>query len=74
MSINEISDQVRDLPPPRQLTNKPRFSDRIFRGVVTLGGFTSLLILGLISLFLLYRGFSVLRSEGLGFITNYEWV
>ena len=74
MSINEISDQVRDLPPPRVLTNKPRFSDRIFRGVVTLGGFTSLLILGLISLFLLYRGFSVLRSEGFGFITDYEWV
>ena len=74
MSLNEISDQVRALPPPRQLTNKPRFSYRIFRGVVTLGGFTSLLILGLISLFLLYRGFSVLRSEGLGFITNYECV
>jgi phosphate transport system permease protein len=74
VSINEISDQVRDLPPPRVLTNKPRFSDRVFRGVVTLGGFTSLLILGLISLFLLYRGFSVLRSEGFGFITNYEWV
>ena len=74
MSINEISDQVRDLPPPRVLTNKPRFSDRIFRGVVTVGGFTSLIILGLISLFLLYRGFSVLRSEGFSFITQYEWV
>ena len=74
MSINEITDQVRPIPEARVLTNKPRFSDRVFRGVVTLGGFTSLVILGLISLFLLYRGFSVLRSEGFSFITDYEWV
>jgi phosphate transport system permease protein len=31
------------------------------------------LILGLIALFLAYRGFEVLREEGLGFITNAEW-
>lgn len=74
MSISEISDETRDLPTPRLLTNQPRFSDRIFRGIVTLGGFTSLLILGLISLFLLYRGFSILRTEGFSFITQYEWV
>jgi len=72
--INEIADQVRPIPEARVLTNKPRFSDRVFRGIVTLGGFTSLIILGLISLFLLYRGFSVLRSEGFSFITDYEWV
>jgi phosphate transport system permease protein len=30
-------------------------------------------ILGLIALFLAYRGFEVLREEGLGFITNAEW-
>jgi len=74
VSINEIADQVRPIPEARVLTNKPRFSDRVFRGIVTLGGFTSLVILGLISLFLLYRGFSVLRSEGFSFITDYEWV
>jgi phosphate transport system permease protein len=74
VSINEISDQVRPIPEARVLTNKPRFSDRVFRGIVTLGGFTSLIILSLISLFLLYRGFSVLRSEGFSFITDYEWV
>jgi phosphate transport system permease protein len=74
VSINEIADQVRPIPEARVLTNKPRFSDRVFRGIVTLGGFTSLIILGLISLFLLYRGFSVLRSEGFSFITDYEWV
>ncbi len=65
---------MRPIPEARVLTNKPRFSDRVFRGIVTLGGFTSLIILSLISLFLLYRGFSVLRSEGFSFITDYEWV
>jgi phosphate transport system permease protein len=31
------------------------------------------LILGLIAIFLGYRGFEVLREEGLGFITNSDW-
>ena len=31
------------------------------------------MILGLIALFLFYRGFEVLKQEGLGFITNAEW-
>jgi len=74
VSINEIADQVRPIPEARVLTNKPRLSDCVVRGIVTVGGFTSLVILGLISLFLLYRGFSVLRSEGFSFITDYEWV
>jgi len=30
-------------------------------------------ILGLIALFLAYRGFEVLKQEGLGFITNADW-
>lgn len=62
-------DQVK----PREITTKPRLSDRVFRGIVTTGGFSSLLILGLISLFLGYRGFEVFRNEGLSFITSSEW-
>ena len=41
--------------------------------MVTSGGLSSLVILGLIALFLAYRGYEVLRQEGLGFITNAEW-
>jgi phosphate transport system permease protein len=41
--------------------------------VVTAGGLSSLVILGLIALFLGYRGFEVLKQEGLGFITNSDW-
>jgi phosphate transport system permease protein len=40
---------------------------------VTAGGLSSLVILGLIALFLGYRGFEVLRQEGIGFITNADW-
>ena len=60
-------------PAPRELTTEPRRSDKVFRAVVTAGGVSSLAILGLIALFLGYRGFEVLRQEGLGFITNSDW-
>ena len=68
MSIQEIT-----IPLPREITTEPRRSDKVFRGVVTAGGLSSLLLLGLIALFLGYRGFEVLRQEGLGFITNSDW-
>ena len=60
-------------PSPREISTEPRRSDKVFRGVVTGGGLSSLVILGLIALFLFYRGFEVLKQEGLGFITNAEW-
>ena len=62
-----------EIPAPRVTTTEPRLSDKVFRGVVTSGGLSSLVILGLIALFLAYRGFEVLREEGLGFITNADW-
>jgi phosphate transport system permease protein len=61
------------IPAPRELTTEPRRSDKVFRGVVTTGGLSSLVILGLIAIFLGYRGFEVLRQEGLGFITHSDW-
>ena len=61
------------IPPPREISTKPRRSDKVFRGVVTGGGLSSLLVLGLIAVFLAYRGFEVLREEGLGFITGADW-
>ena len=61
------------IPAPREITTEPRRSDKVFRAVVTAGGLSSLVILGLIALFLGYRGFEVLRHEGIGFITNSDW-
>ena len=37
------------IPAPREITTKPRLSDQIFRLVVTIGGMSSLVILGLIA-------------------------
>jgi len=68
MSVQELV-----IPKPREITTEPRFSDKVFRGVVTTGGLSSLLLLGLIALFLGYRGFEVLREEGIGFITHSDW-
>ncbi|CAB4720209.1 unannotated protein [freshwater metagenome] len=68
MSVQEII-----IPPAREITTEPRRSDKVFRGVVTTGGLSSLVLLGLIALFLGYRGFEVLRQEGIGFITHSDW-
>jgi phosphate transport system permease protein len=62
-----------ELPARREITTKPRFSDRVFRVVVTTGGLSSLIILGLILAFLTYRGFGVVRTEGFGLITSSKW-
>jgi phosphate transport system permease protein len=61
------------IPNPREISTEPRRSDKVFRGVVTGGGLSSLIVLGLIAVFLAYRGFEVLREEGLGFITGADW-
>ena len=65
--------QTVTIPSPRELSTEPRRSDKVFRGVVTTGGLSSLVILGLIALFLFYRGYEVLREEGLSFITSADW-
>ena len=60
-------------PAPREITTKPRRSDQIFRIVVTIGGMASLVILGLIALFLSIKGLHILTEEKLGFITGSAW-
>jgi len=61
-------------PSPREITTVPRFSDKVFRAVVTAGGLSSLLVLGLIAIFLGYQGFEILAKEGFSFITTSEWI
>ena len=68
-----MSTQKLVIPVPRVVTTEPRRSDKVFRGVVTAGGVSSLVLLGLIALFLGFRGFEILRQEGIGFITHSEW-
>jgi phosphate transport system permease protein len=48
-------------------------ADRVFRGVVTAGALTSLVILGLIGAFLFARGAQVFSETGLKFITGSNW-
>ena len=61
-------------PAPREITTTPRFSDKVFRAVVTAGGLSSLAILGLIAFFLVFNGFEAFRTAGLSFITGFEWM
>lgn len=68
-----LEERAAAIPAPREITTKPRRSDQIFRGVVTAGGMASLVILGLIALFLSIKGFHILREEKFAFITGSKW-
>jgi len=68
-----LENKPADIPAPREITTKPRVSDRIFRTVVTSVGALSVTILTLIGLFLASRGFATFREEGFSFITGFEW-
>jgi len=72
--VSSTLDQPKTLPLPREITTVPRFSDRIFRGIVTTGGLSTLAILALIAFFLVFNGFEVMRSEGLRFLTGFDWM
>ena len=61
------------IPEKREVTTVPRFSDKVFRFVVTSGGFVSLIILGLITVFLLVEGLPVFQDQGIKFVTGFEW-
>jgi phosphate transport system permease protein len=62
-----------EIPEKRELTTKPRFSDKVFRAIVTGGGLSSLVVLGLIFGFLLYQGYDIFKSQGFDFITTSRW-
>ena len=68
-----LENQSAAVPAPREITTKPRLSDQIFRLVVTVGGMSSLVILGLIAFFLSIKGFNVLKVEQFSFITESKW-
>ena len=64
---------MQTVPAPREITTEPRRSDKVFRAVVTTGGLSSLVILGLITIFLGYRGVGIMRDQGFSFITSSQW-
>ena len=68
-----LENKSANIPAPREITTQPRLSDKIFRGVVTAGGLFSLVILGLILVYLTYQGYDVLKAQGFGFIRQRGW-
>ncbi len=62
-----------EIPEKREMHVVYSRADRIFRRVVTAGALTSLVLLGLIALFLVVRSADVFRTFGLNFLTGTEW-
>lgn len=58
---------------PREVTVRKPLVDRVLHAVVTSGAMTSLVVLGAIAGFLLYRGFQIFGDMGFGFITDSRW-
>jgi len=73
MPATPLTEYTGVIPEKREITTVPRFSDKVFRFVVTSGGFTALIILSLISIFLLLQGLPVFRDQGLKFVTGFDW-
>jgi phosphate transport system permease protein len=72
MSVTAV--EKKKAPSPRVITTKPRFTDKVFRAVVTTGGMISLVLLGLIGFFLVFNGFEAMRNAGTAFLTGFDWV
>ncbi|MFM7046445.1 MAG: phosphate ABC transporter permease subunit PstC [Actinomycetota bacterium] len=62
-----------ETPAPRQMTVIYNREDKIFRSVVTGGALTSLIVLGLIGVFLFMRGAQIFSDKGIQFITGTNW-
>lgn len=58
---------------PREVSVHRGAADRVFRGFVLTGALLSLVVLGLIAAFLLFRGFEIFRDFGFSFITTSTW-
>ncbi len=72
--MSVITPEAKTTPNPRVITTEPRFTDKVFRAIVTSGGLFSLILLGLIGFFLVYNGFAAMREAGLAFLTGFDWV
>jgi phosphate transport system permease protein len=72
--MSSVVVEQKQAPQPRIITTELRFTDKLFRGIVTGGGLISLAILGLIGFFLIFNGFEAIRNAGLAFLTGFEWV
>ena len=72
----ELEDRGPSQPPPqpRQLEVRRSRGDRIFRALAVAGGCSTLLIMGLIGFFLVYKAIDPLREAGWHFLTTFEWI
>ncbi|MGA1087276.1 MAG: phosphate ABC transporter permease subunit PstC [Ilumatobacteraceae bacterium] len=62
-----------ETPTPREMTVIYNRDDKIFRGIVTSGALTSLVVLGAIGLFLFLRGAQIFSDNGLNFLVGSNW-
>ena len=70
---NTPLDETATLPEQRVITVMRSQGDKVFRGIVTAGALSSLVLLGLIALFLVLRSAEIFGDFGFGFLTGSDW-
>jgi phosphate transport system permease protein len=60
-------------PTRRRIVSAPTRGDRVFRSAATACGMATLVLLGLIGMFLLQKGLPELRNDGWHFVTGKAW-
>lgn len=71
--MNQSSPALLNPPKPRLVTTKPRFTDQVFRGVMTFGGLSAFIVLGTIAIYLVSRSMPVWREFGVEFVSKSVW-
>lgn len=68
-----LEDQRGGVPDKREIVARRSRGDRVFRGIVAGGALSSLVLLGLIAVFLIVRSSEIFGRFGLGFLFKSEW-
>ncbi|PJJ63717.1 phosphate ABC transporter permease subunit PstC [Compostimonas suwonensis] len=80
-TLTELFDeQAPETPETKVVTEKPRtlstvrgWQDILFRATARTGGFTVMMIMLLVGVFLLFQGYTAIQSAGINFFTTEAW-
>ena len=73
--VDEGADGLEALPEParREIVARSSRGDRVFRGIVAAGALSSLILLGMIAVFLIVRSGEIFGRFGLDFLFKSDW-
>jgi phosphate transport system permease protein len=74
VALTSIGRPSADDDHPRTIVSRGSRGDAVFRNTLRIAGLSSFVITAMILIFLIYRGFWALRTDGLSFFTKQDWI